>query len=85
MFIISYRAMQNNSDILAATLLKWNNKNNSTWVNFNLFTFEKQTFSSSVFSVVYFKIVVVKRTSKTPNQIDQKCKKGGHFKNVFEN
>ena len=41
-------AIQNNSDALATAHIKWENKNNSTWVNFNSFTLIKYSLSSWV-------------------------------------
>ena len=71
--LLVYRATQNNLGTLAATLLKLNDQNNSTWVKFNSFTFIKCTFSSSVFFKSLILIVYIKT--------NKKCK---HLLGIFE-
>ena len=50
-------AIQNNSDALAATHIKWKNGNNSTGVNFNSITLIDGTFPSWVVFNLVFKPV----------------------------
>ena len=50
-------ATQNNSDSLTTTLLRWNNGNNSNWVNFNSFTKKNAPSKAEIFSVYHFKNV----------------------------
>ena len=50
-------AIQNNSDALAATHLKWKNYNDSTWVKFNSSLWWNASAQVELFSFLFFKRV----------------------------
>ena len=55
-------ATQHNSDKLKSTLLKWNNENNSTRVNFNSFTLIKCTpCQVELISILFYKLMIFVR------------------------